>query len=103
MSKEMREQIDRVKNWKQFLNENNNDNLLKTVIIKGVGENPSEIVVNIVKKGDYYEMINNKNGETINLNNYKQIPTKEEIRFEVIGKYGNGKIDYSSFNWQYCV
>ena len=33
------------------------------------------------------------------LNNYKQIPNKEEIRFEVIGKYGNGKIDYSSFNW----
>jgi hypothetical protein len=27
MSKEMREQIDRVKNWKQFLNENTNDNI----------------------------------------------------------------------------
>ena len=25
MSKEMREQIDRIKNWKQFLNENKND------------------------------------------------------------------------------
>jgi hypothetical protein len=30
MSKEMREQIDRVKNWKQFLNESNSNELIKT-------------------------------------------------------------------------
>lgn len=33
MSKEMREQIDRVKNWKQFLNENNNSN--KKIVYHG--------------------------------------------------------------------
>ena len=31
MSKEMREQIDRVKNWKQFLNENQNTNNIDSV------------------------------------------------------------------------
>ena len=30
MSKEMREQIDRVKNWKQFLNENTSSEPIKT-------------------------------------------------------------------------
>jgi hypothetical protein len=30
MSKEMREQIDRVKNWKQFLNESNSNGPIKT-------------------------------------------------------------------------
>jgi hypothetical protein len=32
MSKEMREQIDKVKNWKQFLNENNVENLTQLII-----------------------------------------------------------------------
>lgn len=35
MSKEMREQIDRVKNWKEFLNENVND-FTKNSVIKDV-------------------------------------------------------------------
>ncbi len=36
MSKEMREQIDRVKNWKQFLNENVDlENKLKNHLIDG--------------------------------------------------------------------
>ena len=40
MSKEMREQIDRIKNWKQFLNENTTNNL-QNIIIK-IGEKYSK-------------------------------------------------------------
>lgn len=41
MSKEMREQIDRVKKWKQFLNENTEDkgDKLKSKLLSFGGEN----------------------------------------------------------------
>lgn len=57
MSKEMREQIDRVKNWVQFLNENNNDNIkkLKEVFLSfyiqdyGYDKIPEELVPKNIK------------------------------------------------------
>jgi hypothetical protein len=71
MSKEMREQIDRVKNWKQFLNENTNNVLQNSLKIIGDkyskehNKTPQEL-----NSGDCediaYDVIENIGGETSN-------------------------------------
>jgi hypothetical protein len=48
MSKEMREQINKVKNWKQFLNENLNNDL-----IKDIEESIDEKMDELIGRGDY--------------------------------------------------
>ena len=54
MSKEMREQIDRVKNWKQFLNENVDNDMYHYVIHTGLGNRLDTM-------GDLYWVKANKN------------------------------------------
>ena len=67
MSKEMREQIDRVKNWKQFLKENTYSDFAKLEMI--AASISTEIGKEIIRQG--FDMISQRRQEDSFMNQYK--------------------------------
>jgi GNAT superfamily N-acetyltransferase len=94
MSKEMREQIDRVKNWKQFLSENANKTPKVNVL------NPMELH-HLVRDGhDFKDETIEDRIEFFNLNNITDsTPSKFENSYYIVLSIGNKVIGVSKVGY----
>lgn len=85
MSKEMREQINKVKNWKQFLNESINELKSKYTLIQSINVRDNEIIITLNKGYQAYDYFSLKGiEEKIKLDTLNTVKTLTNERYDVI-------------------
>ena len=85
MSKEMREQINKVKNWKQFLNESINELKSKYTLIQSINVRDNEIIITLNKGYQTYDYFSLKGiEEKIKLDTLNTVKTLTNERYDVI-------------------